>query len=123
MATDTYAQGFVFVDGQLLMEALNVDVDYQTGNQIVVTQYKGFAGVSPGADRTMITVKSAIPKAGIELNVYELAKNKTPVEFVVFAGGAKRTSTGFIMNVKESFGVDTPSSIDFDFEGEPLEYN
>ena len=122
MATDQYAVGYIFVDGQLLAEALSVDLDYQTGNQIVVTQYKGFAGVSPGADRTMITVKSAIPKAGLELNVYDIAKNRTPVEFVIFAAGNKRTSTGFIQGVKESFGVDTPSSLDFDFEGDPLEY-
>ena len=122
MATDQYAVGYVFVDGQLLAEELNVDIDFQTGNQIVVTQYKGFAGVSPGASRTMITVKNAIPKAGLEYNAYDAAKNHTPVEFVVFAAGNKRTSTGFIMNVKESFGVDTPSAIDFEFEGDPLEY-
>lgn len=122
MATDQYAVGYVFIDGQLLAEELNVDIDFQTGNQIVTTQYKGFAGVSPGAKRTMITVKNAIPKSGLEYNAYDAAKNNTPVEFVIFAAGNKRTSTGFIMNVKESFGVDTPSSIDFDFEGDPLEY-
>lgn len=122
MATDQYAVGYIFIDGQLLTEALNVDLDFQTGNQIVVTQAKGFAGVSPGAKRTMITVKSAIPKAGLEYNAYDAANNNTVVEFVVFAGGKRRTSTGFIMNVKESFGVDTPSSLDFDFEGDPLKY-
>ena len=123
MATDQYAVGYVFVDGQLLVEELSVDLEFDTGNQIIITQYKGFAGVSPGAKQTKATIKSAIPKSGLEVDLYGIAAENTPVELVVFAGGKKRTSKGFIMNVKESFSADNPSSVDFEFNGDPLEYN
>lgn len=119
MATDQYATGYVFISGQLLAEELSVDLEYDPGNQIVVTQYKGFAGISPGAGRARATVSNAIPRAGLEYDAYAAADARTPIEFIVFAGSKKRSSTGFIMNVKEKFGHDQPSTIDFDFEGEP----
>jgi len=122
MATDQYAQGAFFLDGQLLAESQSIDIQLDAGNQIMTTQQKGFAGVSPGSAKTSMTVKSAIPKAGLEVNLYELALNRTPIDAVVFAGGTTRTSRGFIMNVSETFGVDSPSTVDFSFEGEPLTY-
>lgn len=123
MATDQYAKGAFFLDGQLLVESQSIDVEFDAGNQIITTQQKGFGGISPGSPSTKMTVKSAIPKSGLEVDLYTLSKDRTPVDAVVFAGGTTRTSRGFIMTVSESFGVDNPSTIDFTFEGEPLSYD
>jgi len=119
MATDQYAVGYVYTDGQLLAEELSVDMEFDPANQVIVTQYKGFAGISPGAGRARATVSNAIPRVGMEYNAVKTAKAHSAVEFVVFAGAEKFSSTGFIMNVKMKFGADQPSTMDFDFEGEP----
>jgi hypothetical protein len=121
MATDQYGVGYVFLDSQLLMEELSCDLDYDGNNNIIVTQAKGFAGISAGAGRFTARVSNGIPRAGLEVNFYKLAKDRTPVEFIVHAGGKKRISKGFIMRVSEKFATDTPSTIDFDFEGDEPE--
>jgi hypothetical protein len=117
MATDQYAVGYVFVDSQLLVEELTCDLEYNPNNNVVVTQQKGFAGITQGAGRFTARVSNAIPRAGLELDFYDLAINRTPVEFIVHAGGKKRISKGFVMLVSESFGADKTSTIDFSFEG------
>jgi hypothetical protein len=121
MATDQYAAGYVFLDGALLVEELSCDLDYDANNSVQVTQAKGFAGISPGAGRFTARVTNAIPRAGLEVDFYTLAKDRTPVEFIVAAAGKKRISKGFIMRVSEKFGADTSSTIDFEFEGDEPE--
>jgi hypothetical protein len=117
MATDQYAVGYVFVDSQLLVEELTCDLEFNPNNNVVVTQQKGFAGITQGAGRFTARVSNAIPRAGLELDFYTLAIERTPVEFILHAGGKKRISKGFVMSVSESFGADKSSTIDFNFEG------
>jgi len=117
MATDQYAKGSVFLDGQLLIEELSCDLDYDANNQIIITQQKGFAGISEGADSFEANVSNAIPRAGLEVDYYSLVADRTPVEFIVHAGGKKRISTGFIMKLSENFGADKASGISFVFRG------
>ena len=118
MATDQYAVGYVFLDGQLLAEELTCDLSYDPKNNIVVTQQKGFAGITMGAGVFTATVTNAIPRAGLEVDYYKLASDRTPVEFIVHAAGKKRISKGFIGPVNEKFGTDQSSTLDFTFTGE-----
>lgn len=121
MATDRYATGFVFVDGALLSEEVSVDLGYSPNNNIVVTQAKGFAGVSPGAGRFTAKVSNAIPRVGLELDYYAIAKERRAIELIVHRAAKKVTSKGFIMNLSEKLGVDSVATFEFDFEGEEPE--
>ena len=123
MATDQYGVGFVFLDGQLLTEELTCDVEYDPQNNVVVTQYKGFAGITAGAGQFTATVSNAIPRAGLEVDFYTLAKDRTPVEFIVHAGSKKRISKGFLQRVREKFATGDSSTVDFEFVGEEPEYS
>lgn len=118
MATDQYAVGYVFLDGQLLVEELSCEVDYDPKNSVVVTQQKGFAGITQGAGIFTAQVSNAIPRAGLEVDYYDLAQKRTPVEFVLHAAAKKRVSKGFIGPIREKFGVDQSSTLDFTFTGE-----
>jgi hypothetical protein len=121
MATDRYATGFCFLDGALLAEEVTIDLGYNPNNNIVVTQAKGFAGVSPGAGRFTAKVSNAIPRAGLEVDFYTIAKERRAIELIIHRAAKKLTSKGFIMNLSEKLGVDQVASLEFDFEGEEPE--
>lgn len=120
MATtlEKYAVGTLFLNGQPLFEEMTFDLGYATGNAIVVTQMKKFAGVTQGAGSFSVKVTSAVPLAGLEVDFHKVAKEATVVTLVAKRGGKVLTSRGFIMNVNEKYGVNTDSTMDFDFVGE-----
>jgi hypothetical protein len=117
MAATKYTAAFLFLDGQLLAEAQSEDTSYANGAHIIQTQAKKFAGVSPGAPTFSIKVQNAMPRAGIEVDFYALAKNLTEVEVILHRSGKKLTSKGFIMDVAEKHGTGTPAQLDFTFQG------
>jgi hypothetical protein len=121
MGTEVYAVGLISVDGVPLMEEVSIDADLNPGNNIVVTQRKGFAGITPGAGRFSLKVNSAIPRAGIEngnLDLYDITKNHIPVSVVLTRGFKQLISKGFIMNISEKYSCNSDSVLDFAFEGE-----
>lgn len=118
MATDQYAVLYSFVDQQLLTEEMDVDLDYNPDLKPVSTQAKGFAGVTKGAGSMTATVTSALPRAGIEKDYFELARLATPVEFIIVMANKKLVSKGFITGVKVKGGVSQETRVDFTFHGE-----
>ena len=121
MGTEVYAVGLLSIDGVPLMEEVSIDVDFNPGNNIVVTQRKGFAGITPGAGRFSMKVTEAIPRAGIEngnLDLYTIANDSIPVDAVLTRGFKTLVSRGFIMNISEKYSCNSDSVLDFSFEGE-----
>ena len=60
------------------------------------------------------TMKSAIPRAGIEFDYLDKLTNTSEVEVVYFRAGKKVKCKGFVMSVKESFSMSGPASLDID---------
>jgi hypothetical protein len=122
MATDLYATGLMFVDGILVAEEVSFTTNFDTKNNVIETQAKGFAGISPGAGTTKVTVVSAVPRAGFELDYYKRATQRLPVEFTAVRGTKKLSFKGFIMTIDEKYGVNQASEGTIDAMcGEPTE--
>lgn len=121
MAFQIYERGAFFFDGQLLVELVSYSVDVQTGMNEVNTLSKGFAGMSPGSEKTMVEVTEALPRAGFDFAALSKAQGLDVVEFVCFLGGEKLKCKGFITGLKISGGADKAAEISFNFTGGPLE--
>lgn len=120
MATELYTQGLIFVDGMIAMEEVSFNVDYSTNDNVVVTQARGFAGITPGAGQTKVSITTAIPRAGYEIDYYKRAIARTPCELVGWRGSSKINLKGFIMSIGEKHGVNTTSEAAIEFvAGEP----
>jgi hypothetical protein len=113
---------YFVLDGQLLVEEMEIQWDYDPANSIIKTQQKGFAGVTPGAGGFNVSVNSAVPRAGTEVDYVSLVANRTAVEGIVVSGGKKLVSKGFIMKLGGKGGVNQDTTVSFDYSGsEPEE--
>ena len=121
MADTKYTNCAVFLDKVLLAEAQSEDTTDESGTQIVRTQQKSFAGASKGYGEFTVTVTSAIPRTGIEYDIYDAMHNMTQVEMILWRGAKKLTSRGYILRVSEKHSGDNPASVDFTFSGEEPE--
>lgn len=121
MALQHYSSAAIFVDGSLLSEASEVNIETNPALVEIMTMQKGFAGVSPGAEKTSISVTSAVPRVGFELDYLDKCQGVKVVEVTVFAHGKKTTCKGFLSNVKQTYGVNKEATVSFDFIGQPVE--
>jgi len=112
-----YALADVFVNGSLLAEEASVTIDRATNSQQVLTVNKGYSGESPGALMTEISVDSAVPAVGFELNPGLYMGALQAVEFTIFAGSKKLTFNGFIISDNFSHAVNTESKLSFKARG------
>lgn len=115
----TYTKAVVYVNSNLLTEESNVTIKRDSGGNAVKTVAKGYAGRSPGAPMTMITVRNAVPSADFELNPGSFINNTEEVEVSVFAAGKTLTVVGFIISDNFQHGVDNAAELEFEFEGGP----
>jgi len=112
-----YTKAVVYVNGNLLTEESNCTVKRDSGGNTVKTVAKGFAGRSPGAPMTMITIKNAVPSADFEINPGPFMNQTESVEVSVFAAGRTLTVVGFITSDNFQHGVDAAAELEFEFEG------
>lgn len=110
MATDLYTQGLIFVDGILAADCTEFSVDYDTQNNPVFTIAKGFAGITPGAGQTKVSISTAVPRAGYEIDYFKRALDNTPVEFIGWRGSSKYSFKGFLLTIGEKHGVNSAST-------------
>lgn len=112
-----YTKAVVYINGNLLTEESTCTVKRTDGGNTVKTVAKGFAGRSPGAPMTAITVKNAVPSVDFEFNPGAFMGNTEPVEVSVFAAGKTLTVTGFITSDNFQHGVEAAAELEFEFEG------
>lgn len=119
MATNLqlYSNARIFVNGSELTEAADVQVSRATNSQQIVTIAKGYAGESPGAPMTEITVNNAVPAADFEMNPGKFMGEMKIVEFTVFAGNATLTFKGFIISDNFQYAANSQSQLSFTARG------
>jgi len=117
-----YSKAVVYVNGALLTEESNVTVKRESGGNSVKTVAKGYAGRSPGAPMTMITVKNAVPSLEFELNPGQYIIENESVEISIFAAQRTLTVEGFIIDDNFQHGVDSAAELEFNFEGGPSDW-
>jgi len=114
----THYRANVYINGSLLTEESTCTVKRTDGGNTVKTVAKGFAGRSPGAPMTAITVKNAVPSADFEFNPGAFMGNTEAIEVSVFAAGKTLTCTGFITNNNfKECANSTSMRLAFTFEG------
>ena len=106
MAVELYAKGTLFVEGIVVMQAVEFSIDYNTNNNPVRTLALGFAGVTPGAGETTVSITSAVPKTGFEISYHKWAIERKAVEVLGYRGASKISIKGIIKSVGEKIGID-----------------
>lgn len=112
-----YTLANVYVNGSLLAEEASVTVDRATNSQQVITVAKGYAGESPGAAMTELSVENVVPAADFELNPGKFMGSMQVVEFSAFAAGRTLTFKGFIVSDNFSHAANSASKLSFKARG------
>lgn len=101
----------------LLAEEGSVTLDRSTASNPVKTVQKGYAGESPGAGMTEVSVESAVPAADFEFEAGQLMADLTPVKFTIFAANSTLQFDGFIISDTFSHSVDGEAKLSFKARG------
>lgn len=113
-----YAVANVTVNGTLLAEEASVTVDRATNSQQVITVAKGYAGESPGAPMTEISVDEAVPSTFFELDASGFMGELQAVEFTIYVGSANSlTFKGFIISDNFRHAANDKSNLSFRARG------
>ena len=114
MSLAIYSGAAFFVKGVMIAETTTVTVDHQSGNQDIITMGRGFAGVSPGAQRASVKFSNAVPRAGNDIDYIKSLQKVELLDVVLFARGKKLKSKGFLMSLSETYSAEKAS----EFSGE-----
>lgn len=117
MADTDYAVGWVIYNGQALTEATEVDFEEESNDKAVDTILKGRSGYSSGPETCKLTLKSAVPLKGYEVNFHALCRLHKTVRVRYRMAGLERTVEGRIMTVKSSYGVGGAAALDVSIDG------
>lgn len=112
-----YAIFNILIAGSLLTEETEATVKRASKSNAVETVAKGYAGESPGAGSTDLSVTNAIPAADIEFDAGDYIDGLLPVEFTAVAFGKQATFKGFIISDSFTSGVNKASTYSFEARG------
>jgi hypothetical protein len=110
----------VYVAGILAAEEASCTIAQATNSQPVKTVAKGYAGESPGAPMTEVTIDMVNPVAGFEpaqLALMNSMDELVPVQFTFYVASNELVFNGFTTNRDLSHAVDTESKISFKARG------
>jgi hypothetical protein len=122
MATtpQVYNQVFGYIDGALLVENTEIEVEMDGDDQMVLTIVNGFSGVTPSPKYMKVTIKDVIPPTGVQFNAEKAFLNTERHEFKAqLATGETMISTGFFQKPKRTAGVGKTVTYDYSFVGTP----
>lgn len=112
-----YTTAAVYLNDELLFEAMKVSVKVNGNHVPIKTLAKGFAGVSKGATIIEITVSSAVPQVGFEAEVSPYIINVEEVKLTLFMASSTMTIKGFIMSTDIDKAIDSEATQGFVFDG------
>lgn len=112
-----YTLANVYINGSLLAEEASVAIDRATNSQQIITVAKGYAGESPGAPMTEMSVENVVPAADFELNPGKFMGTLQVVEFTAFAAGRTLTFKGFIISDNFQHAANSASKLAFKCRG------
>lgn len=112
-----YTTAAVYLDDQLLSEAMSISVKTNGNHQSQKTLAKGYAGESKGAVTTEISVSNAVPQAGFEFDLQDRINNLIQSKITIFAASKTMTINGFFKSGTFDKAVDSEAKISFEFMG------
>jgi hypothetical protein len=121
---DLYGQFYPYFDGALCPDAVKCTIGYESDQQEVVTLVKGFAGISPGPVKLVISYSGSVPTGDtFAAKVIKAFLNSAEIPIrVVAIGGQKIETTGFIRpGPKIDSGVGQTTTLDFEVVCSPAE--
>lgn len=120
-ALATYESGGeLYLNGKLLAEVTKYTVNHMGNLNKVVTTKKGLAGTAAGPLEVEISVTSAMPKAGMELDYYSALVNRTAMTFRRRAHGQTRSYTVKADGLDESYDASNAADATVKLIGKPI---
>lgn len=121
---ELYDQLYPYFDGALAPDATEVSIGYESDQQEVVTLVRGFAGISPGPVKLVVSCNGAVPTTDSfaqKITKAFLNSAELPVR-VMSASGKKIETTGFIRSgAKIDAGVGKTTTFSFEVVCAPAE--
>lgn len=123
-----YTQATLYLEGTKLAESVRVTVRLDAHTSDIETVDMGFAGVSPGASRIIISASNAVPATDFELRPWtssdaiEVTKGKPqdkPVELAVWAANHALVTLGWFRSYNLDYSVNGRAEMSFEFVGFP----
>lgn len=113
-----YAVLNVHVDGTLLAEAGQVQIQRSSNSAANTTILNGYAGETPGAPTSTVTVTNAVPAADFELDAGQHILTGKIVEIgIVGPGGKQAVFKGVIIEDTTEYAVNGAASYSFTARG------
>lgn len=109
--------GTVLYRGRAVLQASSAEFDVQTGNNSVVTLRLGRAGHSPGARAVSLSVSSAIPEAGLEVDWVGLANAQAEVQLGFRIANKTYEMVGDVRDAKITTSTESPNAVSFSYSG------
>lgn len=114
-----YTTAAVYLNDNLLSEAMSVSVKLNGALIPVKTLAKGFGGMAKGAAMIDITVTSAVPIDGFEAEVNPYIINAEKVQLTVYMASSILAVKGFIVSSDIDRAVDSEAKQGFVFNAGP----
>lgn len=113
-----YSVMYILVEGALLAQHGSASLTRTTGSSEVKSVALGYCGETPGAPMGELSIKSAVPVAGLEFDAGKVMIAMKPVEIGLLSHGKQATFKGFIIKDAVSHSVGSEESYDFDARGQ-----
>ena len=120
MAIPYSRPGYISVGGRVLLQAMKIDVKFDSGNKDVDTLLLGRAGHSLGPQKVSVDVSSAVPASGIEGDIIQRLVNAGTQSFAMTFAGTTYNIEGDIRAAGFSTDVGNPNGTDFNVSGKLL---
>lgn len=112
--------GYISVGGRVLLQAMKIDVKFDSGNKDVDTLLLGRAGHSAGPQKVSVDVSSAVPAAGIEGDIIQRLVQAGTQSFAMTFAGTTYNIEGDIRTAGFMTDVGSPNGTDFNVSGKLL---
>jgi len=119
MTFKQYSQVAIMIDNIDIFDAQSVQFGNEQNDNEVFNLSEGFAGISQGTEIFRLSTESAVPRAGLIVNLEKIATERTVSTLWVEVGNRTLTTKGYIKNVSYSGSIDSPTSVSFEFYGKP----
>lgn len=120
-----YGQLVAYMDGKLLTQNVELDVEVDGDDQIVKTICLEFAGITPGPKHMACSLKNVVPPTGVDFDAFNayLLSERHELRVQELGGtGKSMTTSGFCQKPKRSAGVGKTTGDDYTFIGTPASF-
>lgn len=128
-----YSKVSLYIDGKLLAQTTKISVKMEAHSSEIETLDMGFAGVSPGGARVVVSVSEAVPAADFEIRPMQSSSAWRPtekdkvedktVELTVLAAHRHLTTLGWFRSWDLEYSAGGLSTLSFEFVGFSREWN